>query len=87
MKSPSAAANASLPAPHKAVPMERSPVWFDGTRSSTAVYDRDSLEVARKYQGPTIVTEYSATTVIPARTTFWKDQARNLVIVLSHMRR
>ena len=40
-------------------------VWFDGRRSKTAIWRRDSLP-SRKVAGPAIITEYSATTVVPA---------------------
>jgi N-methylhydantoinase A len=47
-----------------------------------AVYERNDLIVGRKYSGPAIVTEYSATTVIPANKRFWIDRAGNQIIAV-----
>jgi N-methylhydantoinase A/oxoprolinase/acetone carboxylase beta subunit len=38
------------------------------------------MSSARRYSGPAIVTEYSATTVILPRLGFYVDRAANLVI-------
>ncbi len=58
-------------------------VWFAGKAVDTAIYDRQDLRQGRKYQGPAIVTEYSATTVVPAGTTFSIDRAGNLLLEFS----
>jgi N-methylhydantoinase A len=55
-------------------------VRFDGKKLETKIYSRDALHPGRKYSGPAIVTEYSATTVIPPLRPFWLDKAGNLVI-------
>jgi N-methylhydantoinase A len=55
-------------------------VIFEGKKVATAIYARDGLARDRKFRGPAIVTEYSATTVVPPGKRFWVDQARNLVI-------
>jgi hypothetical protein len=34
----------------------------------------------RKLNGPAVITEYSATTVIPPDKKFWVDTAENLII-------
>jgi len=47
-----------------------------------AVYERENLASGRKYRGPAIVTEYSATTVIPDKKKFWVDRAGNLMITI-----
>ena len=60
----------------------RSPVLFEGTKLPTKIQSRDELRPGRKYSGPAIITEYSATTVIPPRTRFYLDRAGNLVITL-----
>jgi N-methylhydantoinase A len=57
----------------------RAPVQFDGKKLSTRIYVRDQLRPATKYAGPAIITEYSATTVIPPGTSFRLDAARNLI--------
>jgi N-methylhydantoinase A len=46
------------------------------------MYERDGLRPARRYAGPAIVTEYSATTVIPPEASFRVDRAGNLQIDL-----
>jgi N-methylhydantoinase A len=59
---------------------ERAPVFFGGKRVPTAIYARDRLVTGKKYSGPAIVTEYSATTVVPPGRRFGLDRAGNLVI-------
>ena len=39
--------------------------WFGGRRLRTAIRRRDQLRAGRKLAGPAIITEYSATTVVP----------------------
>jgi N-methylhydantoinase A len=56
------------------------PVLFDGKKLETKIYSRDALHPGRKYSGPAIITEYSATTVIPPLRGFHLDGAGNVVI-------
>ena len=58
----------------------RTPVLFDGNKLSTKLYSREDLQPEKKYSGPAIITEYSATTVIPPRKTFYLDRASNLIV-------
>jgi len=58
-------------------------VLFDSKKFTTRLYSRDSLRPGKRYSGPAIVTEYSATTVIPPRARFHLDEASNLVIILN----
>jgi N-methylhydantoinase A len=58
------------------------PVIFDGQKRKTKIYSRDDLRPRRRYSGPAIVTEYSATTMVPPKKTFYLDRASNLVIAL-----
>jgi N-methylhydantoinase A len=58
------------------------PVVFEGKKLQTKLYSRDDLKPGRQYSGPAIVTEYSATTVVPPKKTFFLDRASNLVISL-----
>jgi N-methylhydantoinase A len=58
------------------------PVLFDGKKLQTKIYSRDSLTLAKKYPGPAIVTEYSATTVIPPGSRFQLDPAANLIVTI-----
>jgi N-methylhydantoinase A len=60
--------------------MLEAPVLFDGKEHKTKIYSRDQLNPIKKYQGPAIVTEYSATTVIPPKKRFHIDKASNLLI-------
>ena len=39
-----------------------------------------SLELEKNYFGPAVITEYSATTVIPPRMSFRREQSGNLLI-------
>ncbi|MBA2704115.1 MAG: hydantoinase/oxoprolinase family protein [Blastocatellia bacterium] len=53
---------------------------FAGKKLSVAVYDRESLPAAAKLRGPCIVTEYSATTLIPPGASAVIDGYLNLII-------
>ena len=55
---------------------------FGNKRLETKIYDRDQLRAGKTYRGPAVVTEYSATTVIPPRKRFHIDKAANLMISL-----
>jgi N-methylhydantoinase A len=58
-------------------------VVFAGKRLTTRVHSREELLVGKKYSGPAVVTEYSATTVVPPGASFRRDDAGNLVIARS----
>jgi N-methylhydantoinase A len=55
-------------------------VLFDGKKQKTKIYPREDLIPNRRYKGPAIVTEYSATTVVPPSHSFRVDHAANLII-------
>jgi N-methylhydantoinase A len=55
-------------------------VLFDGKKLLTPIYSRNQLRSERKYLGPAIITEYSATTVIPPSGLFHIDRAANLIV-------
>jgi N-methylhydantoinase A len=59
---------------------DRSSVLFAGKKVTTAILARDALKIGKKYFGPAVVTEYSATTVIPPGKGFWLDKWGNLMI-------
>jgi N-methylhydantoinase A len=59
---------------------ETKTVWLGGKKVAAAIYARNSLPPGRKFSGPAIVTEYSATTVIPSGKRFWLDQSLNLLV-------
>ena len=62
--------------------VRKEPVILEGKSVKAAVYERESLARRKKYSGPAVVTEYSATTVIPSDARFWLDSAENLMIQL-----
>jgi N-methylhydantoinase A len=73
----------------RAVPAGRSPatvpqaeVLFDGEKLKTRIQAREALDPGKKYSGPAIITEYSATTIIPPNTIFHLDKSANLLISL-----
>jgi N-methylhydantoinase A len=68
------------------VAAQRATAIFGGRRVSTAIYERDCLRVPLKYRGPAVVTEYSATTVIPPQFVFWSDAAGNIIIETQNRR-
>lgn len=55
-------------------------VWFEGKKHKTAILPRESLKQGKSYRGPAIVTEYSATTVVPPELGFRIDKAGSLII-------
>jgi N-methylhydantoinase A len=57
-----------------------SPVFFSGKKLSTAIISRDSIAAVKKHTGPAVVTEYSATTIVPPKMNFRKDRPGNLII-------
>jgi N-methylhydantoinase A len=61
----------------------KAPAFFDGKKYSTNIYSREALTPGRIYRGPAIVTEYSATTVIPPGKRFRIDPAGSLLIMIS----
>jgi len=62
------------------VKAEKRPVIFASREVPTAIVDRSSLNVGARLRGPAIVTEYSATTVVPPGASYYLDRAANLVI-------
>jgi N-methylhydantoinase A len=55
-------------------------VYFAGRRYKTQIIPRSSIQQGKRYRGPAIITEYSATTVVPPGLSVRKDQAGNLLI-------
>jgi N-methylhydantoinase A len=66
--------------PPRTAPAERVPVFFHDPAVTTPVFDRGDLVPGRSMKGPAVITEYSATTVIPPGKRFWVDAAANLLI-------
>ena len=70
---------ALTPSPRVA-PVERAPVFFHDKTLTTPVFERGDIVPGRPMRGPAVITEYSATTVIPPGRTFRVDASENLVI-------
>jgi len=78
---PEATQKGTMPrASRRAVPVERARVFFQGRTLSTPVYERNDLASGTSLAGPAVITEYSATTVIPPGKRFRVDRAGNLLI-------
>jgi N-methylhydantoinase A len=60
----------------------QSAVWFDRKKVAARIYAREELASQKKYRGPAVLTEYSATTVIPPGKTFEIDKTGNLIVRL-----
>jgi N-methylhydantoinase A len=63
---------------------ERATVSFSGKNIAATLLSRDSLVVSKKYSGPAVIAEYSATTVIPPGVNFQRDRAENLMIKIGY---
>ncbi len=57
-------------------------VLFDTKKLKTKLYAREDMQPKKTYRGPAIITEYSATTVIPPKKQFQTDSVGNLIIEL-----
>ena len=66
--------------PSRVLPVDRAPVFFRGKALVTPVFEREDLVPCRSMSGPAVITEYSATTVIPQGKKFLLDESENLVI-------
>jgi N-methylhydantoinase A len=64
-------------------PLEFAQVVFNNRLVRTPVFQRADFVPGQILRGPAIVTEYSATTVIPRAKQFWMDAAENLVIKMN----
>lgn len=78
----------------RVLPVERVPVFFhdkshDRSRDKvmiTPVFEREDLIAGRAMTGPAVITEYSATTVVPPGKSFWVDRSENLVVKIGRQR-
>jgi N-methylhydantoinase A len=64
----------------QAKPAESTSVTFGGREVKANVLDRSRLVPGNKHSGPAIITEYSATTVVPPRWKFHIDKSENLIL-------
>jgi len=55
-------------------------VLFESKKQVTKIYAREELQPGKKYPGPAIITEYSATSVVPPGWRCSVDKAGNLII-------
>ncbi len=60
--------------------VSNSPVLFHGRRKMTVIYDRSLLRAGNRIVGPAIVTEYSATSLIPPGWSARVDRNGNLIL-------
>ena len=65
------------------VSLDRAPVFFSEKRLAAAILSRDSMPIGRKYSGPAIITEYSATTAVPPDMRFKSERSGNLIIEIA----
>jgi N-methylhydantoinase A len=64
------------------VPVDRTRVVFQTRAATTPVYERADLPPNQTLKGAAVITEYSATTVIPPRKAFRLDGQGNLIIII-----
>ncbi len=55
-------------------------VWFEGRSQPTGIYDRERLSPGARLQGPAVIVEYSATTVVPQDFRCAVDRGLNLIL-------
>ncbi len=60
--------------------VKRRRVWFGGKPLAAAIYDRERLRAGDQLRGPAVITEYSATTVVPPGWRARVDSWLNLVL-------
>jgi len=80
LPAPQTNASAAARTPMRSARKEIAEVYFGGREVRALVYDRDSLPAAKNFHGPAVITEYSATTVVPPKHAFRLDSAGNLVV-------
>ncbi len=67
------------------VPEEMRPVWFDGdTPMNTPIYNRAKLAVGQKLEGPAVIEQLDATTILGPRDRCQVDAAGNIIVDLRH---
>ena len=76
------AAKISSRSSRQAKPVEHATVVFQGIGVKTPVYERSDLAAGQIFKGPAVITEYSATTVVPPGKKFRVDRASNLLIAI-----
>ncbi|MGC2247352.1 MAG: hydantoinase/oxoprolinase family protein [Terriglobales bacterium] len=69
------------------VPVDRAPVVFQTRAVTTPIYERADLPPNHILKGPAVITEYSATTVIPPRKAFRLDAQGSIIIAVPDVSR
>ena len=69
----------------RVAPVEQVRVVFEKAEAAP-VFERNDLPPNQIVRGPAVITEYSATTVIPSGKKFWVDSQENLIIELKNAR-
>ncbi len=69
----------------RVAPVEQVRVVFEKAEAAP-VFERNDLPPNQMVRGPAVITEYSATTVIPPGKKFWVDSQENLIIELKNAR-
>jgi N-methylhydantoinase A len=82
LKSPRIPARIVTTSHTKVLTPETRAAWFGGKQIEIAIYDRNYLAPGKRVPGPAVVTEYSATTIIPPGVASVIDRAGNLQISL-----
>ena len=60
--------------------VSRSWVWFSRRKIATPIYSRDRLRAGNRLMGPAVITEYSATTVLPPHWSCRVDSYGSLIL-------
>jgi N-methylhydantoinase A len=61
-------------------PVDQRRVWFEGTALDTPVYQRDHLPCGFAFQGPALIEQVDATTVVPPGASAEVDKYLNIII-------
>jgi N-methylhydantoinase A len=62
-------------------------VWFEGKAVLAKIHEREQLATGRRLRGAAVIAEYSATTFVPARNSFYIDRAGNLIVEVAKQER
>jgi N-methylhydantoinase A len=66
--------------PHSPTPADQAAMWFHDGASTASVYDREDLTPGAAFDGPALITQMDATTVVPPGWHATVDSRRNLLL-------
>jgi N-methylhydantoinase A len=66
--------------PHSPTPVDHAEMWFNDGALMASVYDRDDLTPGAAFDGPSLITQMDATTVLPPGWHASVDSRRNLLL-------